>query len=84
MGRAGLKVLSESDTNEVLKNGILKLEHYSLIFVNIAYFICRPEFIAKGIMDLITDTSRNGAILRANPWQGLMYQRYKEDIKSKL
>uniref|UniRef100_A0A1X7TVP8 15-hydroxyprostaglandin dehydrogenase [NAD(+)] n=1 Tax=Amphimedon queenslandica TaxID=400682 RepID=A0A1X7TVP8_AMPQE len=46
--------------------------------------ILKPEFIAKGIMDLITDTSRNGAILRANPWQGLMYQRYKEDMKSKL
>ncbi|XP_019858877.1 PREDICTED: 15-hydroxyprostaglandin dehydrogenase [NAD(+)]-like [Amphimedon queenslandica] len=35
--------------------------------------VMKPEFIAEGIMELITDASKNGAILMAEPDKGFTY-----------
>ena len=47
------------------------------------YYNNRVDRVAEGILQLITDTNRAGAVLRATP-RGLTYHQYPEDKKSKL
>ncbi len=47
------------------------------------FCIHRIDRIVEGIKELITDTSKAGAVLRATP-RGLTYQQYPEDRAAKL
>ncbi|XP_031552598.1 15-hydroxyprostaglandin dehydrogenase [NAD(+)]-like [Actinia tenebrosa] len=38
----------------------------------------QPEFIAKGLLQLINDDSKNGAIMRANAAKGIGYMQFEE------
>ena len=58
-------------TAGALAGELMMLEH--LCYTKHDPFIYRPEFIAEGIMKLITDASRNGGILLAEPEKGFSY-----------
>ncbi|XP_031552604.1 15-hydroxyprostaglandin dehydrogenase [NAD(+)]-like [Actinia tenebrosa] len=40
--------------------------------------IVQPEFIAKGLLQLINDDSKNGAVMRANAAEGMGYMQFEE------
>ena len=45
----------------------------------------RPEKVAEGIMKLVTDTTKNGAVMRVTPRQGFSYHVFQDERKkSKL
>ncbi len=58
---------------------------FTRYFVSMLFTFCihRIDRIVEGIKELITDTSKAGAVLRATP-RGLTYQQYPEDRAAKL
>ena len=42
------------------------------------YLIFRPSTVAEGILELITDTTRSGAVMKASP-EGLAYHEVTLD-----
>jgi hypothetical protein len=44
----------------------------------ICFSVCRPEFIAKGLLELINDDTKNGEIMRANAAEGIGYMKFEK------